>query len=88
MNKFSFLILFFLCSICCLSQDYTFNWANSIGDKNVDVPSGVAIDKSNNVYSVAVMSDTMDLDPGLGQFMHRLPEDNYYIIINNSYSIK
>jgi hypothetical protein len=44
------------------------SWVVSLGNSADDQPGRVAVDASGNVYSVAVCTGTIDLDPGPGVF--------------------
>jgi Secretion system C-terminal sorting domain len=47
----------------------TFNWVKQIKLQNPDalaVPSQIGVDDSGNVYSIGILVDTADFDPGIG----------------------
>ena len=49
-----------------LTTDGNFAWAKQIGDEGLDQGFGIAVDRSGNVYTSGVFSNTVDFDPGAG----------------------
>ena len=45
-----------------------FVWANAIGGVGNDHALGIAVDGSGNVYTIGHIQDTVDFDPGPGEF--------------------
>ncbi|MGB3079827.1 MAG: T9SS type A sorting domain-containing protein [Saprospiraceae bacterium] len=79
--KISFLLSFlFLAAQFGLSQpDLTSAWAFSIGSSSLlggEGTGGMAMDDEDNMYSILVLRDTTDLDPGPG-VVNFIPQYNY-----------
>ncbi len=43
-------------------------WAKGIGDINIDIAVGIALDANANVYTIGSFNDAPDFDPGAGTF--------------------
>ncbi|HNR19972.1 MAG TPA: hypothetical protein PKL45_08315, partial [Bacteroidia bacterium] len=50
------------------SNAQTLDWAGQIGNSNWNNCSGTAVDENNNFYAVGFFEDTIDFDPGAGQY--------------------
>ncbi|MBK7855364.1 MAG: T9SS type A sorting domain-containing protein [Bacteroidetes bacterium] len=55
-----------LISYCSNAQ--ILDWAGQIGNSNWNNCSGTAVDENNNFYAVGFFEDTIDFDPGAGQY--------------------
>jgi len=60
------IILFYILLTSCFSSAQGFEWAKSMGGTNSDIGHSIAIDSSNNIYTLGNFTGTVDFDPGPG----------------------
>jgi predicted transcriptional regulator len=51
-----------------LDKNGDFKWAKSMGSKKYDAGFNIQVDQDGNVYSIGVVGDTTDFDPGVGVY--------------------
>ncbi len=66
MKNLKILFLFLCCALSVNAQDIA--WLNTIGGNGFDVASKIVTDASNNVYVLGEFGETVDFDPGPGEF--------------------
>ena len=66
-NLLSFVLMFLTISI--YAQDEIFEWAKSIGAIGADIAYSSAIDSEGNIIIVGSYEETVDFDPGAGEYL-------------------
>ncbi len=64
-------------SISSNSQTLTFDWVKQIGGARSQITTSITVDISGNVYTTGLFEDTVDFDPGVGEYnliSGRLPD--------------
>ncbi|WP_417590259.1 T9SS type A sorting domain-containing protein [Owenweeksia hongkongensis] len=56
------------CYIAKYDSSGSFGWVKSFGGRNADRLKSLQLDSMDNIYTAGWFTDTMDLDPGLGNY--------------------
>ncbi|RDK84195.1 T9SS type A sorting domain-containing protein [Marinirhabdus gelatinilytica] len=66
MKNFKLILIFLSITLSANAQDVA--WLNTIGGTGHDTASKIVTDASNNVYVLGGFNETVDFDPGAGEF--------------------
>ncbi|MBK7690496.1 MAG: SBBP repeat-containing protein [Bacteroidetes bacterium] len=63
-----------------LNSNGDFSWVKQIGSSGYDAIQSISTDMQGNVYTFGGVSDTVDFDPGVTQFILSSNGNSYFVL--------